>query len=34
MMIILGILNGDDVQIPNELNLPTLERVSVLVDKY
>ncbi|KAE8454334.1 hypothetical protein EG329_005259 [Mollisiaceae sp. DMI_Dod_QoI] len=34
MMIILGILYGDDVQVPIELDLPTLCKVAVLADKY
>jgi hypothetical protein len=34
MMIILGILYENNVQVPSELDLPTLEKVAVLVDKY
>lgn len=34
MMIILGILYENDVQVPIELDLPTLDKVAVLVDKY
>ncbi|KAN0103381.1 hypothetical protein V8E51_011694 [Hyaloscypha variabilis] len=34
MMIILGILYGTDIQVPIELDLPTLEKVAILVDKY
>ncbi len=34
MMIILGILYEDYVQVPTELDLPTLCKVAVLVDKY
>lgn len=33
-MIILGILYGEDVQVPTELDLATLANVAVLVDKY
>jgi BTB/POZ domain len=34
MMIILGILYGTDVQVPVKLDLPTLDKVAILVDKY
>jgi hypothetical protein len=34
MMIVLGILYGNDVQVPIKLDLPTLDKVAVLVDKY
>ncbi|KAH8809258.1 hypothetical protein F5884DRAFT_901370 [Xylogone sp. PMI_703] len=34
MMIILGILCGTSAQVPIQLDLPTLNKVAVLVDKY
>ena len=34
MMIVLGILYGNNIQVPIELDLPTLNKVAVLVDKY
>jgi hypothetical protein len=34
MMIILGILYESDVQVPKKLDLQTLEKVAILVDKY
>jgi hypothetical protein len=34
MMLILGILYGNEVQVPKEVDLPTLEKVAILVDKY
>ncbi|KAF8859492.1 hypothetical protein BDZ45DRAFT_725244 [Acephala macrosclerotiorum] len=34
MMIVLGILHGNDVDLPADLNLSTLHKVAVVVDKY
>jgi hypothetical protein len=34
MMIVLGILYGNDFQVPIDLDLPTFYKVAVLVDKY
>ena len=34
LMIILGLLHGNDVELPTDLDLPGLEKVAVLVDKY
>jgi hypothetical protein len=34
MMIILGVLYEKDVQLPTKIDLPTLHKVAVLVDKY
>jgi hypothetical protein len=33
-MVVLGILYGNNVQLPVDLDLPTLHKVAVLVDKY